>query len=88
MLYRVYVNTRPGLQQFLKELDSFYEIILFTASMRDYANPIILKIDPYNVIKYKLFRNSCLLNKNNLLVKDLSKLGRDLKDVVLLDVTN
>jgi len=38
-----------------------YEIILFTASYRYYANPIIDYIDPENkLIKHRIFRENCV----------------------------
>ena len=42
----VFVVERPGLKEFLEELCSFAEVIIFTAGLEDYARPIVDAIDP------------------------------------------
>ncbi|KAL0217996.1 hypothetical protein RCL1_008844 [Eukaryota sp. TZLM3-RCL] len=79
-----YVHKRPHVDKFLYELSQFFEIVLFTASLPSYANPLIDIIDRHRVISYRLFRESCVF-MNNAYVKDLSLLGRDLNHVVIVD---
>ncbi len=43
------------------------------------------KIDPARVVAYKLFRESCT-HLDGYYVKDLSRLGRNLKDTIIVDV--
>ena len=43
------------------------------------------KLDPKNLCTYRLFREHCTLI-NNAFVKDLKKLDRNLKDIIILDV--
>lgn len=50
-----------------------------------YASPLLDRIDPDSKCPWRLYRDSCLLWQGNY-VKDLSKLGRDLKDVLIVDV--
>jgi len=50
-----------------------------------YADPLIDKIDPCGLCTYRLFREHCSL-VNGVYIKDLSKVNRDLKDVILVDV--
>ena len=76
---------RPYCFEFLKELNDLYEIVTFTAGTKEYADNIlnILDIDN-NIIKYRLYRQhitilGCSVNK------DLSKLGRDLSKVIIID---
>ena len=52
--------------------------------MPKYANPIIDRLDPFKFISYRLFREDCTLS-NDTFVKDLSVLGRDLKNTMILD---
>lgn len=41
----VFYLVRPGLNKFLTELSPFYEIVIFTAALQDYADWIINQID-------------------------------------------
>ena len=82
----VYVNVRPGVQEFLDRAAEMYEVIVFTASLAKYADPLLDKVDVYSRVSGRLFRESCLL-QNGTYVKDLSRLGRDLKDVLIIDVS-
>ncbi|GAW83256.1 NLI interacting factor-like phosphatase [Plasmodium gonderi] len=80
----IYVNKRPGVEYFFKEISKYYEVVIFTASLPKYANAVIDKLDEDNICAYRLFRESCTFWNNNY-VKDLKILGRDLKNVVIID---
>ncbi|KEG04389.1 hypothetical protein YYE_01295 [Plasmodium vinckei vinckei] len=80
----IYVNKRPGVDYFFQEISKYYEIVIFTASMSKYANAVIDKLDVNRVCSYRLFRESCTLWNNNY-VKDIRLLGRDLKNVIIID---
>lgn len=82
--YTIYVKKRPGADFFLEEISKFYEIVIFTASLPEYANLVINILDKRNVCSYRLFRDSCTLWQNNY-VKDMKRLGRDLNNVIILD---
>ena len=76
---------RPGTKEFLSELSKYYEIVVFTASVKDYADTILDSIDKNKKwIKHRLYRIHTTVLKNTYL-KDLSKLGRDLKKVIIID---
>ena len=86
----IHISTliRPGTYQFLEKLSNIYEIVIFTASLSQYAIPLLNKIDKNNYCKYKLFREHCYTfdNKGNPgYVKDLSKLNRDLNNIIIID---
>ena len=83
--YIIHVLKRPFLDQFLKIVSEKYEIIIFTASISDYANPLLDKLDPFKKISHRLFRDHCTRTDNGLFIKDLNKLGRNLKDVIIID---
>ena len=72
---------RPFCFEFLRELNNLYEIVTFTAGTKEYADNIlnILDIDN-NIIKYRLYRQHV-----SPIGKDLSKLGRDLRKVIIID---
>lgn len=82
---RVYVKKRPGLNEFLRKAAELYEVVVFTASMECYAGPVLDVIDRKRRISHRLFREHCILVQGEY-VKDLSRLGRELSKVVIIDV--
>ena len=76
---------RPYCFNFLRELNDLYEIVTFTAGTKEYADNIlnILDVDN-NVIKYRLYRQHTTILGCSI-YKDLSKLGRDLSRVIIID---
>ena len=83
-IYTIHVLVRPGVKEFLEKMEKFYEIIIFTASISSYADLLLDIIDQQNCCPFRLFREHCTI-VNGAFVKDLQKLGRDLKDVVIVD---
>jgi len=84
VVYKVYVLKRPYVDQFLIECAKYYEVVVFTASLSKYANPLLDILDTQNVIAHRLFRESCVLH-GQAYVKDLSKLGRPMRDIIIVD---
>eukprot|EP00928_Gymnodinium_smaydae_P094654 TRINITY_DN797_c0_g1_i1.p1 TRINITY_DN797_c0_g1~~TRINITY_DN797_c0_g1_i1.p1 ORF type:complete len:396 (-),score=73.36 TRINITY_DN797_c0_g1_i1:69-1079(-) len=82
--HRVYVRKRPGVDEFLQEVAKLYEVVVFTASMAMYANPLLDQLDPTGLVASRLFRQACTRRPNGY-TKDLSLLGRDLKNVIIID---
>jgi len=83
--YGVYVLKRPFVDEFIAECSKYYELVIFTASLSEYANPVIDTLDPNGYIKHRLFRESCVFHEEQVYVKDLSRLGRKLKDCIIID---
>ena len=80
-----YFLVRPGVLDLLKELYSFYEIDIFTAALKHYADNIINKLDKDNIyISYRLYRCHCTYEDGKS-VKKLSLIGRDLNKIVFVD---
>ncbi|KAH7352781.1 hypothetical protein KP509_19G063700 [Ceratopteris richardii] len=82
----IYVLTRPGVEEFIQNMSAKYELVIFTAGKKEYADPIINNIDKNRLIRHRLYRESCSCYEKRA-VKDLRNLGRDLKNVILLDNT-
>jgi RNA polymerase II subunit A small phosphatase-like protein len=55
--------------EFLKTLGKFYEIVVFTASLAKYADPVLDALDPQRIVKHRLFRESCVKHKEGNFVK-------------------
>jgi len=83
-IHQVYVLKRPGVDQFLKRMGEFYEVVVFTASLAKYADPVLDLLDKYKVVKVRLFREACVHHKGNY-VKDLGRMGRDIRKIIILD---
>ena len=83
-IHDIFILVRPGLQQFLEKMGKIFEIVIFTASISSYADPLLDIIDKNNLCKYRLYREHCT-EINNCFIKEIKKLGRDLKDVIIVD---
>jgi len=82
--HNVYVLVRPGAVEFLDMCAKHYEIVLFTASLAKYADPLLDLLDENKTIHYRLFRDSCVQIGYSY-VKDLSTLGRRMEDIMIID---
>ncbi|KAF7793956.1 hypothetical protein EIP86_005080 [Pleurotus ostreatoroseus] len=82
--HNVYVIKRPGVDNFLKKMGEIYEVVVFTASLSKYADPVLDKLDINHVVAHRLFRESCYNHRGNY-VKDLSQLGRPIADTIIID---
>lgn len=84
VVHFVYVCKRPGVDQFLVEMAKHYEIVIYTASLNKYADPLLDLLDPHQTIRTRLFRESCVYCEGNY-VKDLSLLDRDITQSIIVD---
>ena len=81
---RAYVQVRPYADFFLNEMAKYFELVIFTAAAEDYADIVLNELDKNKVINYKLYRKHTE-QINGVFIKDLSKLGRDLSKIVIVD---
>lgn len=49
-----------------------------------YGDPLLDQLDIHRVVHHRLFRESCYNHQGNY-VKDLSQIGRELKDTIIID---
>lgn len=82
--HNVYVIKRPGVDEFMRRVGELYEVVVFTASVSRYGDPLLDQLDIHNVIHHRLFRESCYNHEGNY-VKNLSVLGRPLVDTIIID---
>ncbi len=79
------IMIRPYLYEFLRAIKEDYELIIFTAATQDYADPIINAIEKdEKFFEHRLYRIHTTIVDNDF-VKDLSKLGRNLKRTIIVD---
>ena len=81
---RAYVQVRPYADFFLNEMAKYFELVIFTAAAEDYADIVLNELDKNKVINYKLYRKHTE-QINGVFIKDLSKLGRDLTKILIVD---
>ena len=73
-------------------MKEYYELVVFTAGLPEYANWVLNSIDPSGMVNYRLFRQHAIYQKNYF-IKDLSRIGRyylsdiirDLSKVIIVD---
>jgi len=80
----VFVKKRPYVDYFLREVGEHFEVVIFTASLALYADPLLDKLDKAGVIAARLYREHCVYVGGNY-VKDMSLLGRPMTKLILVD---
>ena len=76
---------RPGLYQFLKDIKPYYELVSFSNESKYSSEPIIDIIEEKKkFFDYNLYREHLTFIGKEF-IKDLSKLGRDIKKVIIVD---
>lgn len=71
-------------EEFITRMSKSYEIVMFTASLSKYAEPLYSKLDKARITSTLLYREHCTFY-NGIFVKDMAKLGRSLNDVIIID---
>ncbi|KAK5116716.1 hypothetical protein LTR62_007390 [Meristemomyces frigidus] len=80
-----YVHERPHCHEFLRKVAKWYTLIVFTASVQEYADPVIDWLERER--KYfsgRYYRQHCTL-RNGAYIKDLAQVEPDLSRVAILD---
>ncbi len=66
------------------EVGARFEVVVFTASLAKYADPLLDLLDRGATVRWRLFRESCYPYEGNY-VKDLTCLGRELRNTIIVD---
>lgn len=83
--YELYVLHRPYLMEFLDFVARRFEVVIFTASLSSYCDPLMDILDPDNLLgPHRLFREHCT-PRNGSYIKDLCDLNRDLSRIAIID---
>ncbi|KAE8354877.1 NLI interacting factor-like phosphatase-domain-containing protein [Aspergillus coremiiformis] len=80
-----YVHKRPHCDEFLRKICKWYKLVVFTASVQEYADPVIDWLEQER--KYfhaRYYRQHCTF-RNGAYIKDLSSVEPDLSKVMILD---
>jgi len=80
----IYVAKRPHVDEFLSRCGELFEVVVFTASLAKYADPLLDLLDTQKVIDHRLFRESCT-TYGGIFVKDLFRMGRPLTHLIIID---
>ena len=85
--YNIFVQIRPGAVEFLRRVCTcgLFDVFIFTASMSEYAVPVVKNIAPWFPQERILTRQYCRLMSPTLIVKDLTIFKRDLSRIVIVD---
>ena len=86
-IYYMDVFFRPYLKLFLDEVSQYFDLAIFTAAMKNYADTIIDYIDKNGeYFKFRLYRDACIPIQNKLYIKDLRIIkDYDPSNVILMD---
>ena len=63
-IHNVYILVRPRAKEFIEKMSKLYEIVIFTASLSKYANPLLDKLDSKKLCSFRLFREHCSFINN------------------------
>ena len=81
-----YFHVRPYATKLLRDLSRYFEIVIFTAGTKDYADAILNKLHSSKYISYRLYRHHTL-QEDDVFVKDLELIGRPLDKTIIVDNT-
>ena len=65
-------------------MSKYYELVVFTAALSEYADWILDQVDTKKLIKHRLYRQHCN-HQETYAIKDLNNLGRDLSKTIIVD---
>ena len=83
--YEGVLQIRPMVIPFLERVGTYYELIIFTSTAQNYADLIIDSIEENNLyFEHRFYRQHNVIIGNDF-VKDLSRIGRPLDKIIIVD---
>ncbi|CAK7222711.1 Nuclear envelope morphology protein 1 [Sporothrix curviconia] len=80
-----YVHKRPYCDEFLRRVCKWYKLVVFTASVQEYADPVIDWLESERkFFSARYYRQHCTF-RHGAFIKDLSAVEPDLSKVMILD---
>ncbi|KAJ5112241.1 hypothetical protein N7532_000286 [Penicillium argentinense] len=80
-----YVHKRPHCDEFLRKISKWYKLVIFTASVQEYADPVIDWLEQERkYFQARYYRQHCTF-RQGAYIKDLSSVEPDLSKVMILD---
>ncbi|KAH7407851.1 NLI interacting factor-like phosphatase-domain-containing protein [Cadophora sp. MPI-SDFR-AT-0126] len=80
-----YVHKRPHCDDFLRRICKWYNLVIFTASVQEYADPVIDFLETERkFFSGRYYRQHCTY-RHGAFIKDLSSVEPDLSKVMILD---
>ena len=80
-----YVHKRPHCDRFLRKVSEWYDVVVFTASVQQYADPVIDWLEKEGkIFKKRYYRQHCTLHEGAY-VKDLSLSGCNPATTMIVD---
>ncbi|CAE7435872.1 CTDSPL2 [Symbiodinium sp. CCMP2592] len=80
-----YVYVRPHARLFLEAAARLFEVVVFTASSKSYADQVLDQLDPgHQCISTRLYRPHCV-ERSGAFLKDLRRMGRRMDRCLLVD---
>lgn len=70
------VAKRPGVDYFLRYLNQYYELVLFTSVPSMMADQVLRKLDPFRIIRWPLFREATRYKDGEYIKVGISILSR------------
>ncbi|CRG97937.1 NLI interacting factor-like phosphatase, putative [Plasmodium gallinaceum] len=84
----LYVCKRPYIDLFFSSLYPLYEIIIFTTSIKSYADTVLNIIDIDHYIDKKFYREDCYEMNQNYYIKNLVNIKKEISKIILIDDSN
>ncbi|RYP02744.1 hypothetical protein DL765_010695 [Monosporascus sp. GIB2] len=80
-----YVHKRPHCDEFLRKVCKWFNLVVFTASVQEYADPVIDWLESERkFFSARYYRQHCTF-RHGAFIKDLSSVEPDLSKVMILD---
>ncbi|KAI5860162.1 NLI interacting factor-like phosphatase-domain-containing protein [Durotheca rogersii] len=80
-----YVHKRPHCDEFLRKVCKWFNLVIFTASVQEYADPVIDWLESERkFFSGRYYRQHCTF-RHGAFIKDLSSIEPDLSRVMILD---